>query len=99
MKKFMIIVIVFIFLQCHTTVIRLKNSDIDKKELELKQNQTHQISLALGYYEFSEPMKSTCGKEKTNAVVIHRDWKDKIIHILIGGVYSTKSVSIVCETF
>ncbi|MCW7462161.1 LIC_10461 domain-containing protein [Leptospira limi] len=97
MKWITIFSILFFFGRCHTTVIKIQKSELDINKMELKQNQTHQASLVFGYTEVSDPSKSNCRNEKTKAIVLHRDWKDKLIHVLIGGIYSSKSISIYCD--
>lgn len=96
--KWIINCFVFLFFyQCHTTVKKFKNSELVGKSTDLNQNKITQVSWVFGIYEYSDPAKSNCPKDKTKAIVIHRDWNDKAIHFLIGGIYTTRKISVICE--
>lgn len=97
MKGFLLIGIFFFCFDCHTTVIKMKEAEFSRDKFNLSQNDVNQVSVVFGYYEYSKPVKSNCAQGKTKAIIFHRDWRDKLAYFFIGGIYSSKSVSVLCE--
>lgn len=58
-------------------------------------SKTH--SIILGYYEIGKSNTAFCPEGRISRIVIKRNLWDSVVHILVGGVYSTRTQEVYCE--
>jgi hypothetical protein len=80
------------FANCNKTTL------INTKSIAETPNETSKThSIILGYYEIGKPNTAFCPEGRISRIEIKRNLKDAIIHILVGGVYSTRTQEVYCE--
>lgn len=100
MVKRILILLAVVLLGCHKTVLTFQK---DSRSIVFKPNtqemkSARQGSLVAGYYFVSDPIEFSCPnpKEIPEVKIITGVW-DSVIHGLIGGIYSTKTLESFCE--
>lgn len=58
---------------------------------------TRTISYIMGYYEFGEVNEAICPEGRLTRIEIKRGVLDSIIHIVAGGIVSTRTQDVYCE--
>lgn len=86
--------ILLLAIACQTTIIRVEGQmEVDESRTPDAQEQYE--SVVLGIVELSEPMEAHC-QTATDKVVMRMDPMDSLIHFFLGGVYSTRTISVYC---
>ena len=102
LKKIFISLVLVLFVtagaNCHKTTIKVKPQQhpdyIREAKLEKK---VRYKSLFLGVKELSTAEPEQCPENRAETVIIKRDLIDSVIHVLIGGVFTTRSVELYCH--
>lgn len=94
MKTLSIFLILILgFYNCQTTVIQI-NPGVEITNAVPEQKKRYG-TVGFGYFDITKENESKCG-QNVRKVVIQRDWLDCVIHTLIGGIYTSRSVEVYC---
>ena len=94
MKKIIfLLLLILVVSNCQTTVIQIQPG-VEIANASPNQKKRYG-TIGFGYIEVNKQNPSNCG-QNVRKVVIQRDWLDCIIHTLIGGIYTTRSVDVYC---
>jgi hypothetical protein len=92
--RFLGLLIIFIGLlaNCNRTTL------INTKSIGEKPNETSKTkAVGLGYYEIGDANVAFCPEGRISRIEIKRNRTDAIIHILAGGIYTTRTQEVYCD--
>ncbi|PJZ71487.1 hypothetical protein CH373_03080 [Leptospira perolatii] len=94
-------ILIFLVLNCHSTAVIYKEPVIPVANTEKHsppEEKLNQGSYVFGIYPSSPAQEISCpgGANYPEVVMTTGVW-DSVIHILIGGVYTRKTVEIYCK--
>lgn len=100
MVKRIPLILLLVLLGCHKTVLTFQKDSraIVFKPSTQEMKSAMQGSMVAGYYFISDPVEFSCPNpgEIPEVKIITGVW-DSIIHGLIGGIYSSKTLESFCE--
>ncbi len=103
MVNFALILSIFLlFSNCHKTVLTFQKDSKTSRDaggaILQEIRSARQGSLVAGYYFLSEPIEVGCPNPKDipEVKIMTGVW-DSIVHGLVGGIYSTKTLEAYCE--
>lgn len=79
---------------CNTTTL-LQSSNSSPDLLPVESNTTR--SVVMGYFEVGDVNVARCPEGNLSRIRIQRGFLDSVIHILVGGIYSTRTQEVYCE--
>ena len=90
--------IIFLFFSCQTTVIQFQKGEVDGSAPDFSQQYA---SMWLGIQEKSKPEKIPCKRigrreQQVKQAVFRRTPMDALLHFLIGGIYTRRTVEVKC---
>ena len=85
-------IIIFLFSSCNRATLSMGKSTQEKPS---HSNRTY--SYLMGYYELGETNEALCEKGTLSRIEIKRGILDSVIHIIAGGIVSSRTQSIYCE--
>jgi hypothetical protein len=91
-KFFLVAVILFLFSSCNKATLSMGKS---LPETPSHSNRTY--SYLMGYYEFGETNQALCEQGSISRIEIKRGVLDSVIHIIAGGIVSSRTQLIYCE--
>ncbi len=94
--KFYKIILVCLILLCLSSCNKaiLRNG---KSMAEEPSHSNRTYSYLMGYYEFGETNQAMCEQGSISRIEIKRGFLDSVIHIIAGGIVSSRTQEIYCE--